>query len=87
MYQYMYMDVDVIKDKSGASIRVNDFRKRIYPNRVAKTNIKDTELLRPDILIARVLNGNVQDIGSIVDANEKDIFSFKTNDTVFYKKV
>jgi DNA-directed RNA polymerase sigma subunit (sigma70/sigma32) len=84
MEQYYRMLKEEYKGKDGKTYKVLDFRNRIlYPDtRKVEGKMDEANLLRVD-LIAKKYTGSEMDFSRIIDANDKDVFSFSTGDTIY----
>lgn len=85
MLQYLSMQPITIKNSSGEPIRVKNFRRRIkYANEdLYYTTIVHKEDIRADLLSFRLYK-SVFKIGGIIDANDKDVFSFDIGERMRY---
>lgn len=82
MLQYYAMTPDYVDTPNGGRKRILGFRKRLdYP--AYKTDkVYGVETLRVDLLCNRLI-GTTLILDSIIDKNEKDIFSFSENEIIY----
>lgn len=85
MIQYKTSNSIKVSNKKGAIVDIIPFRNRVaYPdNFVVSQKLTQGNYNRPDIL-ANEIYGSFGAIGALIDANEKDIFSFQTGDRIEY---
>jgi hypothetical protein len=81
MYQYMQMEPEYIVTPNGGTKRVIGFRKRTAYEAFGNSKVMQAELLRVDLLGDRLLNDAII-LTALIDANEKDIFSFSENEAI-----
>lgn len=85
MIQYKTSNSIKVENKNGGIVDITPFRTRIaYPDDViVSQKLSQGNYNRPDIL-ANEIYGSFGAIGALIDANEKDIFSFQTGDRIEY---
>lgn len=85
MIKYFRMEEEKYTGKNGKTYKVIDFRERTnFPlDRRIKGKMTEDNLLRVD-LIAKGVYGSELDYSGIIDANNKDVFSFSTSETIYF---
>jgi hypothetical protein len=74
-----------IRNKDGELRKVNDFRRRtrIAPGFLLIGKVLQEELLRLDLLANRIYSDPYA-VGTLIDSNDKDLFSLEVNEDINY---
>ena len=81
MEQYYSLPNYIIETPNGGTKEVTDFRTRLQYTNFNESKVMEEEILRVDLLGLRLLGDSIG-IGKLIDANEKDIFSFEANEKI-----
>ena len=81
MEQYYAMSSAIIETPNGGPKEVIDFRTRLQYTYFDESKVMESELLRIDLLGLRLVQ-DIAGIGQLIDANDKDIFSFEANEKI-----
>jgi hypothetical protein len=85
MIQYSSYNNTKIKNKEGKDVLINKMRDRIeYPlDGLIQERANKDDIKRPDLRVSDTY-GSFAFIGVLIDSNDKDIFSFDFDDTIYY---
>jgi hypothetical protein len=82
MYQYIEMIPEYIETPNGGTKNVIGFRKRNVFIDMSYSKVMQSEMLRVDFLGNRLIGDSIV-LTNLIDANDKDIFSFVENETIY----